>query len=239
MIDQNRKGQHGLIAICVLCVVLIGFIIYQATDSMVVKLWLGAYMNGLESVKVSVDKHDIIWKTYTVSSENLEDLTFEEILQIDEKLSSDMPFGCTVKYICNDDIYECNTTKKIVEKNGKEVYNDYKSTELYKEELEKEKERAKCANIYPYVGMREEYLTYTILGKPNKIEKCRDFEHFRASRKTKTYTWHETEEHGTWYVTVGYAEYIPGYGYKEYPTNNGIVIYMTYTEKGKAPVTVY
>lgn len=239
MAVKNRKLPHSLIAICVLGAVLIGIIAYQATDFMAVKLWIGAYINGLEGVKVLVEEHDIISKTYTIECRNLEDLPFEEILKIDEKLSDDMPLYYNLQYSCNEDVYVCSTTRRTIEKNGEEVYNDYKSTELYKEELEKERKRAEYTNVYPYVGMREEYLPYTILGKPNEIEKCRDFDHFRASRKTKTYTWYETEEHGTWYVTVGYAEYISGYGYKEYPTNNGIVVYMTYTEKGKAPVTVY
>lgn len=110
---------------------------------------------------------------------------------------------------------------------------------MYKEELEKEKERAEYSDVYPYIGMSEEYLIYTILGKPNEVEKCRDFEHLRPSRKTKKYTWYENQEHGEWSVRVGYGEYISGYGYKEYPVDNGIVIYMTYNEKGKAPVTVY
>lgn len=47
-------------------------IIHQATDMMTIKLWIGAHMNGLENVKVSVEEHDVIEKTYTIECSNLE-----------------------------------------------------------------------------------------------------------------------------------------------------------------------
>lgn len=148
-------------------------------------------------------------------------------------------FNLRLEFSCNGNIYTCDTSSKIIKKNGSEIYNDYENSEKYKDEMGQQKERQSYTNEYPYIGMREEFLSYTKLGRPNKIEESKDFEHLRSNRRYRTYIWYETKEHGKWEVTVGYAEYIAGYGYKNYPIHNGIVEYITYNEKGKSPVTIY
>lgn len=41
----------------------------------------------------------------------------------------------------------------------------------------------------PFVGMREEYLNYTSLGKADTIEKCRGFDALVPRARSKTYKW--------------------------------------------------
>lgn len=225
--------------IVIAIVALIAILSFQGvSDSVENKIRRKALEAGLDNVKVSAEKkEEDLWTIYTVESSNFTDLSYDEIFALNKEITS---FEKDVQYSCNGDIYECNNRERLIEKNGQEFYNDYENSEVYQDEVEKDAERASYANKYPSVGMREEFLPYTILGKPNEIEKCKDFDHYRSTRKTKTYTWYETENHGRWEVTVIYAEYKSSEGgYEEYPTYNGIVGYMTYNEKGKSPVTVY
>lgn len=229
------KGTTIISALFGICILIFLFS-FQKTDPTARKLQMLATQNGLKNVKV-VSETDDIWSTYIINSKNFENLSFDEMLELDGELSA---CGDDLKYKCNGNVYICNYEERIVEKNGNEVYNDYENSSVYREKKEKEEERASYIDKFPYIGMREEFLPYTILGKPNKIEKCKNFDSLRSNRKYKTYIWYETEEHGRWDVTVGYAELIShDVGYKEYPTSNGVVAYMSYNEKGKSPVTIY
>lgn len=226
---NKQRAIYVLIGVVLLC-----FFLYQRfADHTIGKLWIAAMRNGLEGVKVSSE--DDGWTTYIIQSSNFDTLSFDDMLEINENLSE---YSRRVRYVCNGDVYVCDNKIRSVDKNDIEIYNDYENSEAYREEQEKEQERATYADKYPCVGMREEFLPYTILGKPDKIEKCRNFEHYRSTRKSKTYTWYETEEHGQWKVTVKYAEWT-GTEYETYPTSNGIVGYMRYNEIGEAPKTVY
>ncbi len=234
---KNKKIAIKLIGIGAIVVLLIG-IFSQIVDHTKWKLWLAAIANGLDGVRVISQESDV-WNTYTIQSNNFEDLAFEDMLRIKENLDTCAAFNLRLEFSCNGNIYTCDTSSKIIKKNGSEIYNDYENSEKYKDEMGQQKERQSYTNEYPYIGMREEFLSYTKLGRPNKIEESKDFEHLRSNRRYRTYIWYETKEHGKWEVTVGYAEYIAGYGYKNYPIHNGIVEYITYNEKGKSPVTIY
>lgn len=227
-------------AICCffICALILGLI--TCCNTITGRLWISSISFGLDNVWVSSNCKDQVVTTYTVHSSNFEDLSYDEMLELNEALSNHLSFLRRLNYNCNGNLYECSNRSREIEKNGIEVYSDYENSEAYREVQEKEAERAQYRNQYPYVGMREEFLQYTILGKPNEIEKCRNFEHYRSTRKTKTYTWYETQNHGRWEVTVVYAKYKSSIGrYEEYPTNNGVVGYITYNKKGEAPVTVY
>lgn len=232
------KTERLLIAVIITTILLVVVIsaFQKKEDPVISAIERAAADAGLETVTVNTEGDDIS-TLYILESSNFVDLSYDEMFALNEEITS---FEKDVQYSCNGDIYECNNRERLIEKNGQEFYNDYENSEAYQDEVEKDAERASYADKYPSVGMREEFLPYTILGKPDKIEKCRDFEHYRSTRKSKTYTWYETEDHGRWDVTVKYAEWTgPEFGYKTYPTNNGIVGYMTYNEKGKSPVTVY
>lgn len=227
-------------AICCffICALILGLI--ACCNTITGRLWISSITFGLDNVWVSLNCKDQVVTTYTIHSSNFEDLSYDEMLELNEALSNHLSFLRRLNYNCNGNLYECSNRYREIEKNGIEVYSDYENSEAYREAQEKEAERAQYRNQYPYIGMREEFLPYTILGKPNEIEECRDFDRLRPNLKFKTYTWYETKEHGRWEVAVGYAELIDHkYGYKEYPINNGVVAYMTYNEKGEAPVTIY
>lgn len=229
---DKRKIGYIIMAVTFLCI----FFYEKVADYNIPILWVAAMENGLKSVKVSSEE-DIIRTVYIIESSNFDTLSFDDMLKLNENLSE---YSKRIKYACNGDVYVCDNKTRSIDKNDIEIYSDYENSQVYQEEQKKEQERATYADKYPYVGMREEFLPYTILGKPDKIEKCRNFEHYRSVRKFKTYTWYETEEHGRWDVTVEYAEWTGSeLGYKTYPTSNGIVGYMRYNEKGESPKTVY
>lgn len=39
--------------------------------------------------------------------------------------------------------------------------------------------------------MKENQINNTMLGRATEIEKCRDFDHLKASHKVKTYRWYK------------------------------------------------
>lgn len=90
--------------------------------------------------------------------------------------------------------------------------------------------RENWKNRLPCVGMREEYLEYTSLGKADSIEKCRDFDHLVARAQSKTYEWEATEAHGWYEVTVYYRKHRSHRvdDYEDLPSNNGYVESITY-----------
>lgn len=229
------KFDKQKIIYSVFCCIFVCIVFFQiAINQTEGRLWMAAMKKGLKDVKISLED-DVIGTTYIIESSNYETRSYNNMLELNEFFSQ---YTHKIKYSCNGNIYVCDNNLRTVDKNGNEVYNDYENSEAYKKEQEKERERATYADEYPYIDMREEFLPYTILGEPDKVEKCRNFESYRNTRKSKTYTWYETEEHGQWEVTVKYAEWT-GTRYKIYPTNNGIVGYMRYNEIGEAPKTVY
>ena len=64
----------------------------------------------------------------------------------------------------------------------------------------------KQVSQYPYVGMDESDLSYTPLGKPDSIKKCRDYDMLTTRARYKTYEWEQTSPHNWWKVTVRYKE---------------------------------
>ena len=155
---------------------------------------------GLQDVKVTAISSGSYKTNYQISSSNFDTFTYDEMLNIHDELS-DYAYNVEIRqYVCNDSVYECDTYSRIVKKNDTEVYNDYENSREYKNALaEKEAEENKknrYANQYPCVGMREEYLRYTILGEPDSVEKCRDFDKLVPRAQSKEYEWEKTDEHG-------------------------------------------
>ncbi len=107
-----------------------------------------------------------------------------------------------------------------------------KAIALAEKEAEENKKN-RYANQYPCVGMREEYLRYTILGEPDSVEKCRDFDKLVPRAQSKEYEWEKTDEHGWWKVTVFYTDNKTGKvtDTVDLPSNNGIVFSITYTDE--------
>lgn len=85
----------------------------------------------------------------------------------------------------------------------------------------------------PYVGMREEYLQYTSLGKADSVEKCLNFDVLEARARWKTYEWEKTSEHGWYKITVRYRLHRSHKvdDYEDLPASNGYVSSMTYTDE--------
>ena len=126
----------------------------------------------------------------------------------------------------NGNTYELDVLNdKILTCNDKEVY-------TYVSEEDKEKQK-RYADDYPFVGMREEYLRCTILGEPDSVEKCRDFDKLQARAKSKEYKWEETDEHRWWKATVFYTDNKTGKvtDTVDLPSDNGIVFSITYTDE--------
>ena len=74
----------------------------------------------------------------------------------------------------------------------------------------------------PYVGMKENQINNTMLGRATEIEKCRDFDHLKASHKVKTYRWYKnnikSQKNVIAIATIFYWDYknkkeVPGYIY--------------------------
>lgn len=90
---------------------------------------------------------------------------------------------------------------------------------------------------YPfYIGMRESELRSTILGAPDSVEKCRDFDVLVARARHKTYKWEMTAEHGWYKITVRYRRHNSRRfdDYEDLPADNGYVTDITWVpEKGK------
>lgn len=85
----------------------------------------------------------------------------------------------------------------------------------------------------PYVGMREEFLEYTSLGKADSVEKCRDFYSLQTRARHTTYEWEATNEHGWYKITVQYRMHKSHQhdDYVDLPSDNGYVSRITYTDE--------
>lgn len=94
-------------------------------------------------------------------------------------------------------------------------------------------EKKQSAPNLPYLGMREEYLQYTSLGKADSVEKCLDFDSLVARARSKTYEWEKTSEHGWYKITVCYRLHHSHNvdDYEDLPASNGYVSNITYTDE--------
>lgn len=95
------------------------------------------------------------------------------------------------------------------------------------------KMRGELKEKLPYVGMREEFLEYTLLGTADSVEKCRDFNVLQARARYKTYEWEATNEHGWYEITVEYRMH-RSHRFDDYidlPTDNGYVSRIYYKDK--------
>lgn len=94
-------------------------------------------------------------------------------------------------------------------------------------------EKKQSAPDIPYLGMREEYLQYTSLGKADSVEKCLDFDSLVARARSKTYEWEKTSEHGWYKITVSYRLHHSHNvdDYEDLPASNGYVSNITYTDE--------
>lgn len=160
-----------------------------------------------------------------ISNASMRDL-YNLVIEIDD-LMIDYDDTLLLSYIkINDKQYELDLlNKNVLICNDKEVY-------TYVSEEEKEKQK-RYADVYPFVGMREEYLRYTILGEPDSVEKCNDFDKLVPRAQSKEYEWEATDNHGWWKVTVFYTDNKTGKvtDTVNLPSDNGIVISITYTDE--------
>lgn len=102
-------------------------------------------------------------------------------------------------------------------------------------------EKEKKGPELPYVGMSEEYLNYTSLGKADTIEKCRDFDALVPRARSKTYKWEKTSEHGWYKITVSYRKHFSHRAddYVDLPASNGFVSSITYYDENGQMKTDY
>ncbi len=94
----------------------------------------------------------------------------------------------------------------------------------------------------PCLGMREEGLPYTKIGKPDKVEPCLNFTHLDKEHKSKKYTWKNVDEHiSELHVTVWYQQHNSHYvdDYTDYPDDNGYVESIWMQKDGKVKSSSY
>lgn len=234
---KNKNNKKWLwIIVFIFIVVLFLFKNYDPEPNEIKKL---AVSLGLKDVKVctSSSSSTSYYRNYIIKCSNFDNLSYDEMINIHDEM---MDYSYNVKiqqYICNDNKYECDEYLRIVRLNSKDVYSDYENSTAYKdllaEQEAEERKKTLYANRYPTVGMREEYLRYTILGEPDSIEKCRDFDILKARSKCKTYKWEKTSKHGWYNITVEYRMHKSHQfdDYEDLPIFNGYVSNITYTDE--------
>lgn len=137
--------------------------------------------------------------------------------------------------ILNGKVYDLN------EKNRKELTCNGVTVYIYGFEEDKKKE-IQIRNNPPYVGMREEFLEDTVLGKADSVELCRDFYSLQTRARYKTYKWEPTGKYGKYIITVKYRMHKSHRvdDYIDLPADNGYVSNITYTdEKGETQTENY
>lgn len=122
-------------------------------------------------------------------------------------------------------------TKKNIGGSTEYSYQFKNGTLTYFNDIETEKKQ-NAPNL-PHLGMREEYLQYTSLGKANSIEKCIGFDSLAERARSKTYEWEKTANHGWYKVTVRYRLHHSHNvdDYEDLPASNGYVSNITYVDK--------
>lgn len=158
-------------------------------------------------------------RDYEILFEELNNVDYDMLLQmageIEEARQSWQEHNvfANIWYYCGEDKYNFNLKDRKVDKNYREVYNDYLNSESYLEDIELDRKLAEeeremdslYGDKYPEIGMPEAALEYTKLGPPNRIEQSRDFYSKRPSVRSTVYYWDETPEHGQWSVYVSYG----------------------------------
>lgn len=158
-------------------------------------------------------------RDYEILFEELNNVDYDMLLQmageIEEARQSWQEHNvfANIWYYCGEDKYNFNLKDRKVDKNYREVYNDYFNSESYLEDIELDRKLAEeeremdslYGDKYPEIGMPEAALEYTKLGPPNRIERSRDFYSKRPSVRSTVYYWDETPEHGQWSVYVSYG----------------------------------
>ena len=151
-------------------------------------------------------------------------LFYDGFIQKVEK-SNDEAYIKTV--MCNGNIY--TFTDSLVMEADEIIYDQDKiDMEKREEELRRE-----YGEEYPCLGMREEALPYTILGEPDRITKCRDFDILEPRAQSKEYEWGEPFKPGYYSVTVWYKKHLSNRvdDYVEYPPDNGYVFSIYYYDE--------
>ena len=173
------------------------------------------------------DEYDVYTIYVDGSTSNASMLNLYNLVSSIDRLMIDYDDTLLLSHIqINGNTYELDVLNdKILTCNDKDIF-------TYVSEEDKEKQK-RYANEYPFVGMREEYLRYTILGEPDSVEKCRDFDKLVPRAQSKEYEWEATDKHGWWKVTVFYTDNKTGKvtDTVDLPSDNGIVFSITYTDE--------
>lgn len=151
-------------------------------------------------------------------------LFYDEFIQTVEKSSSE----ADIKEI-KSKRFIYTFTGSLVMQNDEVIYDQY---EIDQKKREQEL-REQYGDSYPTLGMREEALPYTILGKPDRITKCRDFDILEPRAQSKEYEWGEPFKSGYYSVTVWYKKHLSNRvdDYVEYPPDNGYVFSIYYYDE--------
>ena len=125
-------------------------------------------------------------------------------------------------------------TDKPLYKIIQEKLNQNKTDETDKKTEENWKKATKeTTSRFPYIGMREDELTETILGKPRSIKKCNGFDSLEPRARWKDYEWGNPRKPGWYKVTVRYRYHYSRRfdDYIDYPASNGYVAEISYNDK--------
>lgn len=139
--------------------------------------------HGLENIKIEFIEPGSTYKyRVEVYSSNLNSLSYEKMTRIEYYFSSHTSFEPLEvevwKYICGKDSYMI--FPKTVYKNGEPVY-EYTKKDIV------------VMYDKPFIGMKDDYIGNTKLGKPDKTELCRDYYALRPERRSVTYRWYDHE----------------------------------------------
>ena len=131
------------------------------------------------------------------------------------------------KIKCMEDEYVFSNSTII--QNGHTIYNQLEEDKKKKEEELKRE----YGQDYPQLGMREEALPYTKLGEPDRITKCKDFDHLQPRAQSKEYEWGEPLKPGYFSVKIRYKRHLSNRvdDYVEYPSDNGYVFSIYYYDE--------
>lgn len=240
--EINRKQEKKLfikIASIMLCflIIFMGFEIFESKVSIKkninmldkeVRTVSQEYDFSITNIQVDMQKNIYECK---ISSSDFSKLSPETMYLFYEELSNQVKtlnFSSSITKIeCAESDYTFSAST--VKKNGNVIYD-----QLKEEKKKKEKEmKEKYSHTYPQLGMREEALYYTILGKPDRITKCKDFDYLVPRAQSKKYEWGQPLKPGYFSVEVWYRKYLSHKcdDYEEYPPNNGYVFSIYYYDK--------
>ena len=135
--QSNKKTRNIIIATSILIISCVAFIIIfnhlkesNYRNELISQVISNCEDSGLKDAQITqITKCDGYY-SIVVDSSNLSDFSEKELLNIDKIINMDNIL--VFYYTSNGDIYDISSNMNKITKNGKEIYNDYYSSEIHK-----------------------------------------------------------------------------------------------------------